>query len=170
MEATSAIKHEYVAGAIFAMAGAKPGHNLVASNALIALGLLQRGRACRAFNSDQRIYVAETGLYTYADGGLACGRWQIHADGMRPLNSTLIVEVLSASTRDDDRGAKLEHCTKVPSLRHVLLIDQPDRCVEHHRRTNDGAWSLTVVREGAIALPDLGGAISLDELYLDEVL
>lgn len=164
MEAESPIKHEFLDGEVFAMAGAKPGHNQVAASALVALGVLLRGRACRVFNSDQRIHVAATRLYTYADGGVACGKWQLHTDGMCLLNPALLYEVLSSSTRDYDRGAKLEHYRQIPSLRHVLLIDQPDRSVEHHRRADDGSWSASLVREGALQLPDLGGAIALDDI------
>ncbi len=170
MEAASPIKHEFLDGEVFAVAGAKPGHNRVATSALVALGLLLRGGRCRAFNSDQRIYVVETGLYTYADGGVACGRWQVHTDGMSLLNPTLLFEVLSPSTRDYDRGAKLEHYRQIASLRHVLIIDQPDRRIEHHRRGDDGAWTLTTLHAGAVDLGDLGGTIALDEIYLpDEV-
>lgn len=168
MEAGSSIEHEFLNGEVFAMAGAKPGHNQIAASALVALGLLARGRGCRVFNSDQRIYVVETGLYTYPDGGVACGRWQLHSDGMCLLNPALLYEVLSNPTRDYDRGAKLEHYQRIPSLRHVLLIDQPDRCVEHHRRGEDGAWSSSTARDGTIDLADLGGAIDLAEIYLPD--
>lgn len=165
-ENESATKHEYLDGEIFAMAGAKPIHNRVASNTLVSLGNLLRGRRCGTFNSDQRIYVPATGLYTYADGGVACGPWQIHTDGMCLLNPVLLYEVLSTSTRDYDRGAKREHFQQLPSLRHLLLIDQPTRLVEHYHRDPDGAWDVTTLRTGAIKLPDLGGAILLDDLYL----
>ena len=217
MEAVSPIKHEFLDGEVFAMAGAKPDHNQVASAALVALGLLARGGRCRVFNSDQRIFVVETGLYTYADGGVGCGRWEIHADGMCLLNPTLLFEVrayrsalgsfvnqpssapaatdqdvlryvaggsedesrrmiyegargdsVSPSTRDYDRGAKLEHYRRIASLRHVLVIDQPERCVEHHHRADGGVWAVRTVREGALDLHDLGGSIALDEIYLPD--
>lgn len=168
MEAVSPIKHEFLDGEVFAMAGAKPDHNQVASAALVALGLLARGGRCRVFNSDQRIFVVETGLYTYADGGVGCGRWEIHADGMCLLNPTLLFEVLSPSTRDYDRGSKLEHYRRIASLRHVLVIDQPERCVEHHHRADGGAWAVRTVRDGALDLHDLGGSIALDEIYLPD--
>ncbi len=80
------------------------------------------------------------------------------------LNPVLLYEVLSSSTRDYDRGAKMEHYRQIPSLRHVLLIDQPDRSVEHHRRADDGSWSASTVLDGALSLPDLGGVVSLDEI------
>ncbi len=165
-EDASPNKHEYFNGEVFAMAGARPGHNQIASNMLVALGALLRGRRCRTFNSDQRIHVPATGLYTYADGGVACGRWQIHTDGMSLLSPVLLYEVLSPSTKDYDRGAKREHYQQIASLRHVLLIDQPARLVEHYHREPGGPWDLTTLCVGAIKLSDLGGVITLDELYL----
>lgn len=169
MEAASPIKHEFLDGEVFAMAGARPSHNVLASAALVALGVLVRGGRCRVFNSDQRIYIPETGLYTYADGGVACGRWELHGDGMCLRNPVLLFEVLSPSTRDYDCGVKLEHYRQLSSLRHVLLIDEPERRVEHHRRDDAGAWSMTELRVGRVALDALGGAIDLDEVYLPGV-
>lgn len=166
MESESPIKHEFQDGEVFAMAGARPSHNVLASGALGALVALVRGGKCRVFNSDQRIYIPATGLYTYADGGVAWGRWDLHADGLCLRNPVLLVEVLSPSTRDYDRGAKMDHYCQLASLRHVLLIDDPERLVEHHRRGDDGAWSKTELRVGNIDLADLGGSLALDDVYL----
>ena len=166
MESESPIKHEFHDGEVFAMAGARPSHNILASAAVGALVALARGGRCRVFNSDQRIYIPATGLYTYADGGVACGRWELHADGLCLRNPVLLIEVLSPSTRDYDRGAKMDHYRQLASLRHVLLIDDPERLVEHHRRGDDGAWSKTELRAGSIDLADLGGSLALDDVYL----
>ena len=164
MEADSAIKHEYVDGEVYAMAGARSRHNIIAANTLVALGGLIRGGSCFAFNSDQRIHVkTPVRFYTYADGGLACDPWRIsEKDGMSLENPTLLFEVLSPSTRDYDRGAKLFLYQQIASLSSVLLIDQPTRCVEHHRRDGQ-SWTRETIREGAVAL--LGGQIFVDELY-----
>jgi Uma2 family endonuclease len=166
LEESSSTRHEFLDGEIYAMAGARASHNKVAANTIAALAQLVRaGKRCQAFGSDQRVHVVSTGLYTYADGGVACGTWEIHAkDGMSLLNPTLLFEVLSPSTRDYDRGAKLGHYKLIPSLGCVLVIDEPQRHVEVHRREAD-AWSLEVVREGAIALPEYGGVLLLDDLY-----
>lgn len=158
-------KHEYYAGEVFAMAGAKPSHNRLATAAAGSLVTLLRGARCSAFNSDQRIYIPATGLYTYADGGVACGDWQIHTDEMCLLNPVLLLEVLSPSTRDYDLGAKRQHYQQISSLRHVLLFDQPERRVWHDRRSSGGAWESSEHVAGEIALAALGGAISLDEIY-----
>jgi Uma2 family endonuclease len=170
MEAESSIKHEFVDGEVFAMAGAKPAHNQLAAAAMVALGLLVRGGRCRVFNSDQRIYVPATGLCTYADGGVVCGRWELHTDGMCLRNPVLLFEVLSPSTREYDQGAKLEHYRQISSLRHVLRFDEPERRVEHHRRGDDGVWSKAELRAGSVDLTDLGGSLVLDEVYLEQAL
>ena len=167
-ENDSATKHEYLHGEIFAMAGAKPSHNQIANNTSGALHQVLRGRRCRGFNSDQRIYIPQSGLYTYADGGAACGRWQIHTDGMCLLNPVLLFEVLSPATRDYDRGAKRDHYQQIPTLRHLLLIDQPTRLVEHYHRDAGGSWSVIRLQDGAVNLPDLGGLLALDEIYLTD--
>lgn len=168
LEAQSAIRHEYLGGEVFAMAGARPEHNDIAAAITGALVLLLRGRRCRAFSSDQRIYVRATGLYTYPDGGVKCGPGTIHNDGMSLLDPVLLVEVLSESTRDYDRGAKLEHYKAIPALRHVLLVESTARRVEHHHRLEGGPWTLTTVTDGAVDLAALGGSIPLDEIYLPD--
>lgn len=164
-ENLSQTKHEYFDGEIFAMAGAGPSHNLVATSTTNALGPPAKGAGCRGFNSDQRIYIPATGLYTYADGGLFCGNMRIHTDGMCLLNPALLFEVLSPSTRDYDLGAKREHYQQIPSLRHILLIDQPARRVWHYHRSEGGVWELREAKSGELALPDLGGSLMIDELY-----
>lgn len=167
-ENESPSKHEFFDGEVFAMAGTSPLHNQVAANANGVLHNLLRGRPCRTFNSDQRIYIPATGLCTYPDGGVACGKWQIHSDGMCLLNPVLLYEVLSPATREYDRGYKREHYQQIPSLRHILVLDQPTRLVEHYHREPGGAWDFTHLSDGAVRLPDLGGVILLEELYLSD--
>ncbi len=166
LEEASSTRHEFVEGEIYAMAGARPAHNKIATNTIAALAQLVRaGTRCQAFGSDQRIHVASTGLYTYADGGVACGKWEIlPRDGMSLLNPGLLFEVLSPSTRDYDRGAKLAHYRQIASLTHVLLIDEPARVVEHHRRQGED-WSVVTASEGFLDLQELGGVLLLDDVY-----
>jgi Uma2 family endonuclease len=167
-ENASATKHEYLDGEIFALAGSQPLHNRIASNTLIALGTLARGRRCGTFNSDQRIYVPSTGLYTYADGAIVCSPWEIHSDGMCLLNPMLLFEVLSPSTRDYDGGAKREHYQQIPSLRHLLLIDQPACVVRHHWRSPGGEWETRESDGVGIPLAEFEGMLALADVYLLE--
>jgi Uma2 family endonuclease len=67
MENESSIKHEYLAGEVFAMSGAKPEHSLITSEVIVELGLLTRKGSCRTFDSNQRIHIPASGLCTYAD-------------------------------------------------------------------------------------------------------
>ena len=164
-ENRSAGKHEYLAGEVFAMAGAKPTRNRVATSVAGSLVALLREGRCAAFNGDQRIYIPATGLYTYADGGVACGEWQIHTDEMCLLNPVLLLEVLSPSTRDYDLGAKRQHYQQIVSLRHLLFFDQPERQVWHDQRLPDGLWETAAYSTGSVDLAGLGGAISVDEIY-----
>src|SRR3712207_5979550 len=99
IERTAETKNEFYAGEMFAMAGASPEHNLIAFNVGGTLHAQLRGRPCRGFNSDQRVKVSETGLYTYPDLTVVCGVPQFEEGTPRTLlNPTLIVEVLSSTT------------------------------------------------------------------------
>lgn len=165
-EQRSTAKHEFFEGEIYAMAGATLRHNTIAANAIYLVTGLLRGRPCRAFTSDQRVHVAATGLYTYADAGVVCGDAQMHPeDALTLLNPTLLVEVFSPSTESYDRGEKLQHYREIPSLREVLHLATRERCVMHHRRIDAGQWVLIERRDGAIELPALGGLVQVSDLY-----
>jgi Uma2 family endonuclease len=168
LEGASEIKHEFLNGQIYAMAGAKGPHNIVCANAIIALGALVRGGPCRTFTSDQRIYVPKpTHFYTYPDGGVACGKWQYlnkaaAGDKMILLNPVLLFEVLSQGTAEYDRTTKLFLYRQIDTLTDVLLIDPDTRQVDHHHR---GARGWKSIRRKRGTLPVLGGVIHVAELF-----
>src|SRR3954470_2625167 len=108
MESTALYKSEFFNGEIFpmgeiegdtpeAMAGALPAHNAISSNIIISFGNKLRGKGCRPFGSDQRIFIPETGLYTYPDISVFCGQLQ-YQDNMTLKNPVLLVEILSKIT------------------------------------------------------------------------
>jgi Uma2 family endonuclease len=143
------------------MSGASAEHNFIAANVLRALGGLLDARPCVALGSDQRIHVEATGLYTYPDVTVVCDPPRFHAaDPLSLTNPVLLVEVLSSTSEDYDRGAKFSHYRTIPSLREVLLIAQEERRIDHYARLETGQWLLTELREGAVELPCLG--VSLD--------
>ena len=165
-ETVSVTKHEFVNGEIFAMAGARFRHNVIATSAAISLGALTRPRGCRVFNSDQRIAILSTGMFTYADAGVVCGTPRFHGkDPMSLLNPVLLVEVFSKSTESYDRSEKLAHYRRNPETCEILLIWQSEVRVEHHRRAGPEEWLVREHTGGAIELPCLGGVITLDDLY-----
>lgn len=167
-ERASDHKHEYVDGEMVAMAGGSPRHNIIATNIAGALWGRLRGGPCRPLNSDQRVHVRETGLYTYPDVTVLCGPPETHPEDRNTLcNPRVIFEVLSSSTEAYDRGAEFGHYRRSPSLVEYVLVSQHERLVEHFRRTDDGHWILTEFRDGVVRLPALGCELPLDEIYLD---
>lgn len=165
-ERRSPVRHEYLRGAVYAMAGATAVHNLIASNVLRALGGALEDRPCVALGSDQRIHVEATGLYTYPDVTVVCGPPRFHAaDPLSITNPALLVEVLSATTEDYDRGAKFAHYRTIPSLGEVLLVAQDERRFDHYRRLDTGQWLLTELREGEVELQSLGVTLDLAAAY-----
>ena len=167
-ERSSDRKHEYLAGRIFAMAGASPKHNLVCGNMIRALGERLRGRRCAVLTSDQHVYVEATGLGTYPDLTVLCGPGQRHEDFPQSLvNPSILVEVLSASTEAYDRGAKFDHYRRIETLREYVLVSTDRLAVDHYLREADGTWRLTVARglDGQLRLPWVDATVPLSEIY-----
>ena len=161
-------KHWFVNGQIYAMAGGTPRHSAICNNVGRALGNLVAKRPCIVFQSDLRVHVRETGLYDYPDVTVVCGPPERHAkDRNTIINPTLIVEVLSPGTENDDRGAKATHYRRLASLKEYLLVSSTEERVEHYRRLDDGKWLLTEVegRGSSIELPVLDGTLSLADIY-----
>jgi Uma2 family endonuclease len=168
LERRSETKHELVNGVLVAMAGASLKHNSIAANVLGALRVLLRGKGCRAVGSDQRVYVPATGLYTYPDVTVVCGKPEFHPKDPDTLtNPRVLVEVLSDSTEADDRGAKFAHYQGIPSFVEYVLVPQKEPRVEHFRRLETGQWILTVYQgeNARVELPALGCELPVGELY-----
>jgi Uma2 family endonuclease len=165
-EQDSGLKHEFEDGQILAMAGGSRRHNALASR--ISAALEQgRGSECIAFQSDQKVRVLATGKATYPDASMVCG--SIEGDPADPLgvtitNPTLLVEVLSPSTEQEDRGNKWQHYQLIPSLREYVLVSQSEPRVERYRRLDSGAWEYSDVTSGSVQL-STGTTLDLAMLY-----
>lgn len=166
-ERTSELKHELFQGEVFAMAGASREHNLIVSNAIRVLGNALLDRPCEVYPSDLRVKIQATGLYTYPDASVVCGRPEFEdnvADTL--LNPNVIFEVLSESTEGYDRGKKFRQYRTITSLRDYVLVAQDTIQVEHFRRKADGSWSLREAGAGGrLALESIGCDLAVDELY-----
>jgi Uma2 family endonuclease len=168
LERQAECKSQYFDGEIFAMAGATRRHNLIAMNVGRELSVQVRGRPCEAYPSEMRVKVSPTGLYTYPDVVVVCGEPRFednHEDTL--LNPTLIVEVLSPSTEDYDRGRKFAHYRQIDSLAEYLLVAQERRHVERYRRQESGEWLLweTDRPDDTVALSSIGCELALVEVY-----
>ena len=167
LESASETKHEFVNGAIVAMAGARPAHNALCVNVGATLLALARGRGCTVFSSDQRVHVPATGIYVYPDVTVACGERQYKDDNPPSLlNPTLLVEVTSDSTEDFDRGTKFVHYQAIESLREYLVISHRERRIDHLRRLDSGQWLATacVGDDAEIELHALTGRIRVRDI------
>ena len=161
-------RHEYFDGETDAMTGASREHNLVCGNTFSALHAQLRGRPCKVYNNEMRVKVSETGMYTYPDIVAACAEPQFEDSEVDTLlNPVLIIEVLSDSTEQYDRGAKFRHYRTLPSLRDYLLVAQTECRVEHDVREASNSWLLTDYRslDDRIDLASVGCGLLLRDMY-----
>jgi Uma2 family endonuclease len=167
-EHDSGLKHEYAYGEILAMAGGSRRHNALASR-ISALLESARKPGCVAFQSDQKVRVLATGRATYPDASMACGPLEndpADPSGQTITNPKLIVEVLSRSTEQEDRGGKWQEYQLIPSLQEYVLVSQELPRVEVYRRLPNGTWEYQDVTAGTVTLRD-GATFDLARLYDD---
>jgi Uma2 family endonuclease len=165
-EMASPTKHEYVAGVVYAMAGARNAHNLIATNAVVALGARLRGKPCRMYNSDTKVRIRSllgTRFY-YPDASVVCHP-NPPADPFQD-QPALLVEVLSPDTRRTDEGEKREAYLAIPSLSAYLLVEQDLPMVVAYHRAEDGFTRAVYETLGTeIPLRELDVRLPLAELY-----
>jgi Uma2 family endonuclease len=168
LEEYSNVRHEFLDGQIYAMAGGTPEHGTWTANVIGLLTAQLRGRPCRVQTSDVRIRVAATGLDTYPDVSVICDRAE--RDGQDPnaiSNPTVLVEVLSPSTEEYDRGEKLAHYRQIPSLREVVFVGHLEQKVEIVRRRGQ-EWVSVTARQGELArLESIGCELPVQDIYRD---
>ena len=167
-------RHEWLDGTVFLMPGGTPRHAALAANVMAALGARLRGRPCRAYSSDLRVRVPATGLATYPDVSVVCGRPEIDtADPKRKsvVNPTVLVEVLSPSTQDYDRDEKRLHYQQIETACEIVLVAQDEPLVEVWRRRARPGGDLWVPAQcgpgESVTLESIGCALDVDELYAD---
>ena len=149
LEAESAAteKHEYYQGEIFAMSGASLKHNQIFSNFFGELAHKLKGKGCKPFGSDLRIHIPKNTLYTYPDISIICGDPNLTDDKFDTgTNPSVLIELLSKSTRNYDKGEKFTLYRDIDSLKEYILIDTEKVFVEKHIRNADNSWQLTDYR------------------------
>jgi Uma2 family endonuclease len=165
-ELVSEVKHEYLGGYVYAMAGARNVHNRIASNVLGVLHAKLRGQPCQPYNSDTKIRVnlpTHVRFY-YPDVSVVC-------DSNPPDDSyqdqpVVVVEVLSNKTRRIDQGEKKDSYLNLPTLSVYLLVEQDFPAVIAYRRTDQGFIQETYLeREAVVSLAEIGAELQLAEIY-----
>ncbi len=168
MERASSEKHEFAFGEIFAMTGASVTHGRIVTNLVRVLGNKLLERPCDVFTSDLRLCVDPKNRYTYPDIIVICGKPQFLDNQFDTLlNPDLIVEVLSDSTRNYDRGEKFQQYRSIPSFREYLVVEQAKIHVERYSKQPDGTWSLweTDLLDSVVQLSSIGVAIQVSDIY-----
>jgi Uma2 family endonuclease len=162
-EREQASKHEFFDGEVFAMAGGSPRHNALSVAVGSALRqALQRG--CATMSSDQRVGV-EADRYVYPDVSVVCGPVELQANTRDVIvNPQIIVEVLSQSTEQYDRGLKWETYQTIASLTDYLLVSQVDARIEQFRRDGD-RWTYRAFGPGERIELTGGATLDVDAIF-----
>jgi Uma2 family endonuclease len=168
IERAAEFRSEYLAGAMYSMAGASVNHGRIVGNTFVLIHQQLQGRECEPAILDTRLAVRQHDLITYPDIFVRCGQDRYLDDRRDTLvDATLIIEVLSVSTKNYDCREKFFFYRSLPSFREYLLIAQDRVFVEHHIRQPDGAWLMreyTSLSDG-IELTSIGCGLKLAAVY-----
>lgn len=168
-EKTASVRHEYIAGQIYAMAGASDAHNTIALNFAAILRSGVRGGPCRAYVSDMKVWIEAAGVFYYPDILVTCDP-EDNGEYTKTRPS-LIIEVTSPSTTVTDHREKLLSYRKIPSLREYVMMTQHEIKVEIYRLDSRGYWWLeTDGPEHSFKLESVDMEIAVKDLYEDVVL
>jgi len=150
LEAQSPMRHEYVAGQIYAMTGASLRHNIIAGNIYSLLRNHLRGSPCRTFMADAKLRVAKKQSVYYPDVMVTCDpqHQQVGSGDYLVESPRLVVEVLSESTAGTDRREKLHAYRTLPTLQEYVLVWQDEPTIEVHRRQGDIGWQVITLAPG----------------------
>ena len=168
MERASDVKHEYYQGEIFAMAGVKPRHNIISSNLIAELHLRLKRSPCFPYGSDMRIHIPENTLFTYPDISIICGEIKaFDKDQDTALQPVILIEILSKTTRNYDRGVKFKLYRDIPTLKEYMLVDSENICVEIFRKNEHNHWELEEYKnlQEIVTLPAIGVSVSMEDIY-----
>jgi len=168
IEEAAEYKSEYYHGEMFDMSGASHHHNIVAGNVFAGLHAFLRNSDCIPYTSDMKIQVDEAKHYAYPDVSVVCGNVEFaHRRNDTIVNPVLIIEVLSESTQDYDKGLKFKAYQNISSLKEYILIDQYSCSVEHFFKNTDGLWLSEKYEkpEDTLKLRSVDAELSLSEIY-----
>nr|WP_315422919.1 Uma2 family endonuclease [uncultured Pedobacter sp.] len=168
MEKVSTEKHEYFQGEIFTMSGAGDNHNEIFSNVFGEIANNLKGKPCRPYGSDKRMNIPENTLFTYPDISIYCnGLTHSDVDEDTSILPTVIIEILSPSTRNYDRGKKFMLYKDIPSLKEYIMIDSQSILVEAYYIDDEQNWVLNKHEEltDVLSFVSMGFDVALSDIY-----
>ena len=167
-ERNASFKSEYYRGEVFAMSGATKEHNKVTASIIVEIGQYLKGRKCSIMPSDSRVYNPLNTLYTYPDVVITCEEEKyLDNEFDTLLNPTIIIEVLSKSTENYDRGTKFALYRSITSLKHYVLFSSMEYLAEIYSREAD-TWVLTTANkpEDSLHLSAIDYHFQLKDMYV----
>jgi Uma2 family endonuclease len=181
-ERTSLEKHEYFQGEVFPMldnvehvniesdirarSGASHSHNLISINLIGELYGQLKGKPCRPYGSDMRVYIPENTLFTYPDISIFCGEFKKLGNDSS-IGPTVVMEILSPSTKSYDRGDKFNLYRQISTLKEYILVDSESISVEAFRINASGHWELEEYKsvDQNLLIASVNLSISLRDVY-----
>ena len=161
-------KHEYRNGEIISMTGGSTNHNEIAGNFYTNLKIALKKQQYRVFIADVRLWIPEYKIYTYPDIMVIAGEPIYQGKGTTTVtNPAVIVEVLSRSTQDYDRGSKFTYYRSIPQLKEYILVNQYQYAIEQFSKNEQGKWVLTEEQgeNASLNLSALDLQISFTDIY-----
>lgn len=159
-------RHEFFEGEVFAMAGGSLRHNALSSNVTAALHAALRERGCIVLSSDQRVGMTAGERYVYPDVTVVCGSVALVAGTNDVVaNPTILVEVLSSSTEQYDRGLKWEGYQRIDSLTDYVLVSQAEARIEHFCRDRGATWLYRSAGAGEHVTLSSGVELAVDTVF-----
>lgn len=141
MEEAALEKHEYYNGEVFAMSSVKIPHTTISMNLLSSMLPNLKRKPCKPFNSDQRLYIKKRGIFTYPDLFVVCGKPETrNNDNYNVMNPSVIIEILSPSTKNYDRTTKFAFYRDIPSLKEYILVDSQMINIEVFSINDNQTW------------------------------
>lgn len=168
LEEAAEFKSEYYKGEIFNMAGASISHNRIAMNLSSEINLVLKNTKCQVFMSDMRLWVPAKELFAYPDILVVCNKPEFYPDRNDTItNPLIIVEVLSESTKNYDRGEKFVFYRSIPTFQEYILIDQYSVHIEQFNIGADGKWVLNEYNDvnDILRLSRIDFQIPLKDIY-----
>jgi Uma2 family endonuclease len=161
-------RSEYYDGEIFAMAGSTHNHDMIVGDLYVALHQFGKSSGCIVYTSSMKLLVKKSGLYTYPDVMVVCGRPKFAPKRNDTItNPVVIVEVLSKSTQQYDRGKKFEMYQAIETLQAYILIAQNQVYLEVHSKQATGGWREEILTSpnATLTIAAIGCAVPISEIY-----
>ncbi|MBX3257076.1 MAG: Uma2 family endonuclease [Chitinophagaceae bacterium] len=168
MEEAATEKHEYYKGEIFEMPGRKVPHNIISRNLFGEIGIKLKGKKCQLFGSNMRLHIEANKFFTYADISIICGEPEtLNDDNWNVLNPVVIIEILSPSTKNYDRGEKFKLYRDIPTLKEYILVDSESLHIEIFRLNESNHWELEEYSpaEEALYIRTINENIPIADMY-----